>query len=66
MDEAKNCQAIFDLKPLNYGQLFDIEGSISPLFGKWFGMLTILSLSKEGGGEGFKRRKKAKMAHSIT
>jgi hypothetical protein len=22
-------------------------------FGKWFGTLTILSLSKEGGGEGF-------------
>jgi hypothetical protein len=26
----------------------------SPPFEKWFGMLTILSLSKEGGGEGFK------------
>jgi hypothetical protein len=49
---------------LNYRHLFDIEGSISPPlpsperfaqagFGKWFGMLTILSLSKEGGGEDF-------------
>jgi hypothetical protein len=25
----------------------------APPFGKWFGMLTILSLSKEGGKEGF-------------
>jgi len=24
-----------------------------PPFGKWFGVLTILSLSKEGGEEGF-------------
>jgi hypothetical protein len=27
---------------------------VTPPFGKWFGMLTILSLSKEGGWEGFK------------
>jgi hypothetical protein len=25
MDEAKNCQAIFDSKPLNYRHLFDIR-----------------------------------------
>jgi hypothetical protein len=31
-------------------------GLISPPFGKWFGMLTILSLSKEGGREGFSKR----------
>jgi len=64
MDEAKNCQAFIDSKPLNYRHLFDIGGSISPPlpsperfaqagFGKWFGMPTILSLATEGGGEGF-------------
>jgi hypothetical protein len=31
---------------------FAKEGNFPP-FGKWFGMLTILSLSKEGGEEGF-------------
>ncbi len=30
------------------------RGIFSPPFGKWFGALTILSLSKEGGWEGFK------------
>ena len=28
----------------------------SPPFGKWFSMLTILSLSKEGGRERFSKR----------
>jgi hypothetical protein len=36
--------------------LFQRGKLISPPFGKGFGMLTILSLSKEGGREGFSKR----------
>jgi len=31
------------------------KGEVSPPFGKWFDGLTISSLSREGGREGFKK-----------
>jgi len=31
------------------------KGEVTPPFRKWFGTLTILSSSKEGGGKGFKK-----------